>query len=233
MPDSGFDADLDDFLGKWRGRWPEWRIAQVFLPEPQRLLADAWLALLQEWTDAAWAGDDPTPGFAKLGWWQEELLGWSKGLRRHPLGRVLQKRSAPWATLAAALPALRAARDPLRAWAPPAEVLSTLQPMIAAVDACEAVLFAADGRPAGDGFSLLAAHALWHREDAEAAQQARAWARALAARAPAKAATRSATRPRRIHDALGHGRLLRFIARGKVVALPPAVALWRAWRAAR
>ena len=223
------DAELDDFLDKWRGRWPEWRIAGVFVLEADRDEAEAWLALLQEWTDAAWAGDDPTPGFAKLGWWQEELQGWSKGLRRHPLGRVLQKRSAPWSTLAAALPALRAARDPLRAWAPEEEVLPALQPMIEAAAACETALFAGDGSQAGDGFSLLAAHALWHREDPAVAQQARAWALALAARAPA----RGATRPRRIHDALGHGRLRRFAARGEVAALSPVTALWRAWRAAR
>ena len=48
MSDSADLDDLDDFLGKWRGRWPEWRIAQVFVPEAQRPLAEAWFALLQE-----------------------------------------------------------------------------------------------------------------------------------------------------------------------------------------
>lgn len=220
-------ADLEDFLDKWRGRWPEWRIAQVFVPEAQRPLAEAWFALLQEWTDAAWAGEDPTPGAAKLGWWQEELRGWSKGLRRHPLGRVLQKQASPWPVLADALPALRTVREPLRAWASPDEARAALRPLADTLSACEAVLFAG---PAGEGdaFSILAAHALWHREDDGSAGRARDWAGVLAA----CRAARAGTRPRRIHDALTTGRLARLAKSGDITALPPLAALWRSWRAA-
>lgn len=220
--------DIDDFLGKWRGRWPEWRIAQVFVPEAQRPLAEAWFALLQEWTDAAWAGDDPTPGAAKLGWWQEELRGWSKGVRRHPLGRVLQKQPAPWSVLADALPALQAVREPMRGWASPDDARIALKPLADAIAACEAVLFAADQVGEGDAFSILAAHALWHREDDGTAGRARDWAGRLAARVP----NRAATRPRRIHDALTSGRLVRLAGSGDITALPPLAALWRSWRAA-
>jgi phytoene/squalene synthetase len=214
MSDSASLDDLDDFLGKWRGRWPEWRIAQVFVPESQRPLVEAWFALLQEWTDAAWAGDDPTPGAAKLGWWSEELRGWSKGLRRHPLGRVLQKQPAPWATLADALPALRAVREPLRAWASPDDARAALQPLAGALAACEAALFAADRAGEGDAFAVLAAHAMW------------------AGRLLARPGQRAATRPRRIHDALTAGRLARLAKTGEIAALPPLAALWRGWRAA-
>lgn len=226
-------VDLDDFLDKWRGRWPEWRIAQVFVPEPQRPLVEAWFALLQEWTDAAWAGDDPTPGAAKLGWWSEELRGWSKGVRRHPLGRVLQKQPAPWTALADALPALRAVREPLRAWGSPDEPRAALKPLADAIAACEATLFGSAQFGSvqageGDGFALLAAHALWHREDDGTAGRAREWAGRLAARAPGRAGTR----PRRIHDALTAGRLSRLAGNGDLTALPPTVALWRGWRAA-
>lgn len=228
------DAALDDFLGKWRGRWPEWRIAQVFVAEAQRETAEAWYALLQEWTDAAWAGDDPTPGYAKLAWWQEELTGWAKGGRRHPLGRVLQKRPAPWAVLARALPALQAAREPLRAWAPPQSLIAPLQPLADAIADCERALFLSDAASdvaavKADPYVLLAAHALWHRDEAAAAAQAQAWARQLAATAP----QRAGSRPRRIHDALSHARLRRVAAAGEVSALSPATALWRSWRAAR
>ena len=227
-------SDLDEFLGKWRGRWPEWRIAQVFVDESQRRIAEAWFALLQEWTDAAWAGDDPTPGFAKLAWWQEELAGWSKGVRRHPLGRVLQKRSAdtgavPWAALAAGLPALQAMREPLRAWAAPQTLMAPLQPLATLIADAERGLFAPDAAAVADAFALLAAHALWHREDATAAVQARTWAKQLAVLAP----QRAGARPRRIHDALTHARLRRVAAAGEVAALPPAAALWRSWRAAK
>ena len=67
---------LAAFLDKWRERWPEWSVAEVFIPAHDREMAVAWFALLQELTDAAWGGSDPRPGEAKLGWWAEELLGW-------------------------------------------------------------------------------------------------------------------------------------------------------------
>ncbi len=230
---SDLDAALDEFLDKWRGRWPEWRIAQAFVAESERATAEAWFALLQEGTDAAWAGDDPTPGFAKLAWWQEELQGWAKGLRRHPLGRVLQKRPAPWATLAAALVSLQAVREPLRAWAPPQPSMAQLQPLADAIAECERALFSSDAASApaqqADPFLFLAAHALWHREEAAEAAQVQAWARQLVTIAP----QRAVSRPRRIHDALSHARLRRVAAAGDVSALSPAVALWRGWRAAR
>lgn len=223
------DVDLQDFLGKWRGRWPEWRIAQVFVDESQRETAEAWFAMLQEWTDAAWAGDDPTPGFAKLGWWQEELIGWTKGARRHPLGAVLQKRSAKWAMIASELTALRTAREPLRACVEPDILRPRLQALSSAIAACEHELFAAQGAPVDDAFGLLAAHALWHRNEAVDAVQVKRWVQALAATPP----RRGGARPRRIHDALCLARLRRIAADGEVAALSPPAALWRSWRAAR
>ena len=226
---SAVDDALEDFLSKWRGRWPEWRIAQVFVAESQRATAEAWLALLQEWTDAAWAGDDPTPGFAKLIWWQEELLGWSKGVRRHPLGRVLQKQPAPWATLATALPALQAVREPLRAWAAPQTLDASLQPLAVVIADCERALFAPEAASVADAFALLAAHALWHRDEAGAAKAIREWAQRLAASAP----QRAGSRPRRIHDSLSRARLQRVATRGEASALSPMSALWHSWRAAR
>lgn len=98
-------SEATSFVEKWRARWPEWAIARVFVPAGQRELAEAWFALLQEWTDAA-ATAEPAPGLAKLAWWQEELRGWAKGARRHPLGAALQKTALDWNALADALPAL-------------------------------------------------------------------------------------------------------------------------------
>ncbi len=102
---------LAGFLGKWRARWPEWNVAEVFVPRAQREVALAWAALQQELTDAAWGGSDPRPGEAKLAWWQEELAGWARGGRRHPLGAVLQRLPAPWVDLAASLPSLMHSRE--------------------------------------------------------------------------------------------------------------------------
>ncbi len=105
MAVSAGHADAVAFVEKWRARWPEWGIAQVFVPAAQRPLAEHWFALLQEWGDAASTGE-PAPGLAKLAWWREELQGWSKGARRHPLGARLMVQPLDWAGLADALPAL-------------------------------------------------------------------------------------------------------------------------------
>lgn len=106
------DAAPADFIAKWRGCWPEWSVAEAFVPEPQRMAAAAWFALRHELTEAAWGFEDPRPGEAKLEWWMEELRGWTRGLRRHPLGTMLQKQPVPWILLADAIPSLRASREP-------------------------------------------------------------------------------------------------------------------------
>ena len=104
-------AAPDSFIDKWLARWPEWAIAQVFVPQAQRRTLLAWAALQQELCDAAWGGADARPGEAKLGWWQDELRGWSRGLRRHPLGALLQSQPGDWLALANVLPALRDSRE--------------------------------------------------------------------------------------------------------------------------
>ena len=71
-------ADLHEFIDKWLARWPEWRVAEAFLPARSRESLLAWASLRQELADAAWAGVDPRPGEAKLAWWAEELHGWAR-----------------------------------------------------------------------------------------------------------------------------------------------------------
>lgn len=129
----------DSFIAKWRARWPEWSVAEVFVPQAQRPVALAWATLQQELTDAAWGGSDARPGEAKLMWWQEELQGWALGRRRHPLSTVLQRMPAPWSALAAALPGLRACRERSR---DAAEAFSQLMPLAQAAASIEQALFA-------------------------------------------------------------------------------------------
>jgi hypothetical protein len=211
--------DPGSFIDKWHARWPEWSLATVFVPAAQRARVAPWFALLQELTDAAWGGSDPTPGLAKLAWWQDELLGWSKGARRHPLGGILQPLPAPWRDLAISLPALQATR------ARPAEAAPAAgapPDFAAAVARCEAVLF--DAPPgAGDtgavAASLAVEHALWHPETAPA----------HVASAPAAA---GASRPRAIHAALSTARLRRGRDAGALAPLPAVLIAWRAARRA-
>ncbi|PJJ98741.1 hypothetical protein CO611_06055 [Lysobacteraceae bacterium NML03-0222] len=96
--------EAQSFIEAWQRSLPEWRIARVFVPEPQRALAEQWFALFAALTEMA--GLEPTPAAAKLAWWQEELRAWGKGARRHPLGQGLARNALPWDALAATLPAM-------------------------------------------------------------------------------------------------------------------------------
>lgn len=215
---------LDGFIDKWRARWPEWAIAEAFLPPAQRPRAAAWFALLQECRDAAWSGTEPAPGLAKLAWWQEELRGWSRGARRHPLGEALQRIDADWDALGRALAALPATRDAdaerddhaaLRTW-------------VAGVLACEADLFSGAEPPPDAVEACVQAHRVERalaRGDLDAALDQQP-----ALDRPAVALTR----PRRLHQAVLRERLR--LTRADDPGLrrvPPLRMLWAGWRAAR
>lgn len=217
-------AALDGFLGKWQAQWPEWRVAEAFLPASQRACAQAWLALRGELVEAAWGGDDPTPGAAKLGWWEEELAGWARGARRHPLGLMLQKQPADWARLAAGLPALRASRVPE---GDRASAIAGLQPYAEAVARISAQLFAADPvSPQAMAEALLLDWVLHLPQRGVPA--AGTDIPALLALPP----LRGGARMDRIHAALLRARLRRQAA-GRSGPLPAATALLTAWRGAR
>ena len=223
---SGQEA-LRGFLDKWQARWPEWAAAVTFVPAGQREVVCAWLALRDELADAAWGGNDARPGDAKLAWWAEELRGWSKGARRHPLGLVLQQQPVGWGTLGGSLDALVAARGVGSV----AAASAALEPFAVAATGVGHALF----EPAGDGgaprteaISLLAERllretAVADSDDASAAAQAllRAWPQAA-----------GAARPVRIHRAFVRRRLQR-LAAGKPTPPGRFRSLFDAWSAAR
>ncbi len=220
---------LESFIRKWRERWPEWGIAEAFVPRAQRAPVLAWFALLQELHEAAWAGAEAAPGLAKLAWWQEELRGWARGARRHPLGQALQRIDAGWEELGLALAALPSTRDP----APGETQHAGLRTWAGAALASEARLFGGQdpGEPALDALvdGLRIERAL-SRGDLEAA---------LALRPALDAAAGSAlSRPRRLRNALLHERLRALAAAAPPAGtpgprVPPLRILWSAWRAAR
>ena len=229
---------LDSFLDKWRTRWPEWRVVEVFVPVSQRKLAVAWFALLQEFTDAMNIAGDPLPADAKLAWWGEELRDWSRQRSRHPLGRVLEPNRAPWFELAEALPVLIRLREcPQDA----ANAFQLVQPLAKAVAEVEAALFGS----AVDHALILSLSSQWlaSRLDeagdgaipidfsAQAGVSQHAWSQALLGQWPARS---SGAIPRKLWSALARSRLGRFSAAGEGYApLSPLRALWLGWRAAR
>lgn len=235
-------AERDSFIGKWRARWPEWRVAEAFLPRDARAAWLAWFALRQELADAAWAGADPRPGEAKLAWWAEELQGWAQGRRRHPLGAGLQALPAPWTRMAAALPALAAARERATDLA---EATTMLAPFADAVAAVDAVLAGEPDAPgaATIAFGLLGQRALLGDDnavplqvrarmgaDASARDESIAWMRELLEQWPSLRGSRAG----RVHAALVRERL-RLCAAGADGGRP--LPHWRtlvsSWRAAR
>lgn len=219
---SGVAESGEAFIAKWRARWPEWRIGLGFVAPDKRARAEAWFALLDELTDAAWGGADPSPGLAKLAWWQDELQGWAKGARRHPLAPVLQRADAPWQTLALGLRTLPATRERID---DPARDLTALRDLALAIDACEARLFEAGAVPGAEaGMSatrLLAAKACLYADGA--------LARACLQRWP----LRTGPRPRRIADTILRARLQGLLRTGDVRPVVGPTLVWRVWRAAR
>ncbi|TWT23337.1 phytoene/squalene synthase family protein [Luteimonas marina] len=219
---TGSDS-LDSFVDKWRARWPEWVALLVFVPAAQRPAAAAWFSLLQELRDAAWSGSDPAPGLAKLAWWQEELRGWAKGARRHPLGEALAPLQAPWDALGGALSVLPATRAPGSG----DDDTAALEAFAGSLLACEAALFGGtDPQPsqiAGATAGLRAERAL-SQGDREAAAGLR---RLL------DASTAAPTRPRRLQQVVVRERLRLLAAGAAPSRRTPLRLLFAAWRAAR
>ena len=228
---------LDSFLDKWRTRWPEWQVAERFVPESQRTLVVAWFSLLQEFDDILNTAGDPMPSDAKLAWWGEELRSWSAQRSRHPLGRVLEPVRAPWAALAETLPDLIEARAvPVD----PGHALRSLQAYAAAVAAVEAVMFDTPAR--GDVATPVLVQTLAQRlhESGVAAiprsllaeddnQASRTWAQQLLAKWPARV---TGPRPRRLYAALARARQQTW-AQDRQYQATPMRTLWQSWWAAR
>ncbi|WP_460828065.1 phytoene/squalene synthase family protein [Marilutibacter aestuarii] len=238
MPLDTDQAALESFVAKWRERWPEWSVMEVFVPAAQRPVALAWAALLQELTDAAWRGEDARPGEAKLAWWQEELHGWSLGRRRHPLGIALQKRPAPWDALAVALPGLAASRERPRDMAEAYDRLAAFSAVVVEVerallpaapsmaeaerDAVSATLLQSRCMMPGDAHVPMAVFARAGEGDPVAI-----WRQQLRQRWPAQA---PASLPRRLWARLARARLRQA---DPARPLRPWAAVLLGWRAAR
>lgn len=229
-------AALDSFLEKWRIRWPEWSVGEVFIAPARRDMAVAWFALLQEFDDVLNISGDPLPADAKLAWWGEELRSWSAQRSRHPLGRRLEPVRAAWASLADALPVLAAAR------ATPAgsgEAFAALAPYGVAVAAVEADVL---GR-APDAEAVVAQVLATRLADmgiaavptafrqADDAASMRGWATDVLQRWHV---SRQATRERRVLATYARGRLDRLSRTAAPAPLPSRpVLLFTGWRAAR
>lgn len=138
------DAALRAFAAGWRARFPQWELAERFLTRDARAPALASCVLWQELADAAWAGEDPRPGLAKLAWWQQELAEWQHGHARHPLAPWLAAAALPWSALAASLDSWQLLRERPR---DAAERDAALLPAARAFAAIEQIQSHAAGAP--------------------------------------------------------------------------------------
>ncbi|MBW8823351.1 MAG: hypothetical protein JF567_03790 [Xanthomonadales bacterium] len=198
-------------LDGWRQRWPEWQVAETFIAGESRDAAVAWFMLLGELAEAAWGGSDPTPGLAKLGWWQEELRGWAKGLRRHPLGLALQKQPVEWSPFADSLGGLR---DRDLAHADEQAAATALASFLVAISAVERQLFGEVAR------------------DSDPLQLLRTLKVSIGLPVAAAKTRRGGPRPRRVFDALAMARA-NAARKGDAIVLSRWLTLVLAWRAAR
>jgi len=229
-------AALDSFLDKWRTRWPEWSVAEVFVAPARRDIAVAWFALLQEFDDVLNIAGDPLPADAKLAWWGEELRGWAGQRSRHPLGRLLEPVRGDWTSLADALPTLVEAR------AQPVDRHAGVVALSRYGEAVAAVETGVLGRaPPSRGVIAqtlatrlaeagTAGIPVDHRQGRDDGDAIRAWAASLLEQwTPGEGA-----RERRLLSAYAHGRLRRLARRGEPAVLPSRAALlFTGWRAAR
>ncbi|MBS0224942.1 MAG: hypothetical protein JSS25_01195 [Proteobacteria bacterium] len=207
-------SDQDAFvatLADWRVRWPEWEIAENFIAGELRDAAIAWFMLLGEFAEAAWGGRDPTPGLAKLGWWQEELRGWAKGMRRHPLGHALQKQPVEWAAFADSLGVLR---DRELGTADEEAAVTGLHPYLAAIALVERQLFGGAAR------------------DSNPLQLLRTQKVSIGLPVAAGKVLRGGPAPRQVFDALAMARA-NAARKGDAIVLSRWRTLLLAWRAGR
>jgi len=250
------DAAVDAFVAKAWTREPEMRIAEVFCGGKHRSVFEAWGALLHELREAAFELSDERVAEAKCAWWAEELEGWSQGRYRHPLGRALYSRSAPWLSLGRswlqvagidsrpddADAAIGALAGPARAVA---DIESSLFPVGTRAVETDAVVrsiaihWLAMRLPAGLAardrghvpLHLVARHGQQAIEPGPAqAALLRDWATELGARLPANDTGRLFRRCRTAFDRARLAHLARTGQGGEPAAL---ATLWRAWRAAR
>lgn len=229
-------AALDSFLEKWRVRWPEWSVAEIFVAPARRDIAVAWFALLQEFEDTLNITGDPLPADAKLAWWREELHGWGAQRSRHPLGRRLEPVQASWSLLADALPALVIARESAATGDAAVAALIGFGEAVAAVeadvlghaptaDAIVAQVLA--GRLAEIGVASVPTH----QQQTGEGSALRSWAAELVRR---WGDPRRGARERRILATYAHARLGRIARQGETAPLPARpLILFAGWRAAR
>jgi phytoene synthase len=77
------------FERKWLDANPEQNAVLVFLPPAQRGIASAYGSLIRELAQTAFSVRETQVAAAKLGWWQQELIGAAVGNPRHPISREL------------------------------------------------------------------------------------------------------------------------------------------------
>ena len=201
---------LDSFIDKWRSRWPEWSVAEVFMAPDRRERSLAWFALLQEFEDILNVAGDPLPA------------PWALLADALPSLVAARERPRDGDAALAALTAYTGAVAEVEAVvlggsraAPAALAAQVLAGRLAAAGTVALPLVLEPG-------SAAAPEA--------AAAASRAWAGQLLARWPARS---GASRARRMYARCARHRLQQLAAgRTPQPGRQPLGQLWRVWRAA-
>lgn len=241
------------FVAKWYAREPEMRLAEVFVPRPEKPGYRLWGALLHTLRETAFELSDRSVTEIKSAWWAQELLALAKGRASHPLTSTLPV-ALPWSGLARALVQIGFSdRRP----AGPDDAVAALMPLSQTIIEVESALFGAAA--AQDATVSLAVHLLAERlrvglgaEDAGMVPLSllarhgvpasalaasgrlpvlRDWAGALLERAPETLPGASLFRQQRA--AFDRVRLRRLAAGRAEAAASPVLTVIRAWRTAR
>jgi hypothetical protein len=136
------DNSIVAYVQKWHAIWPEQAILDVFAYKQHKHVSQAWVGLLFELQDCAFAIESEVVREQKSLWWAQEFKRMETGLARHPLSMALQAYPADYSRLADAFLSI-SVQTPIRASNTNA-LFETLSPFTQAIGLIESQLLDGD-----------------------------------------------------------------------------------------
>jgi hypothetical protein len=130
---------ISSYVHKWQAFWPEQAILDVFVSKQQITKCHAWVGLLFELQNCAFAIEHDAVREQKALWWSQELKAINHKSVRHPLSQALQEFPVDYSRLADDF-LFVSGQAPIRA-ANTKELLEQMYPMSLAITQIENQLF--------------------------------------------------------------------------------------------